>query len=120
MAQLLIAHHRHYNLHRSKFRQPVPMKLRVGKFFLMFSMILLAGLMSMLYLMHFTDIHTKGYSLRKLEIEREALRSQQEIKVMNVAKVRALEHVQAGAKVTSMVPLRNPIYLKDDTAVAKR
>lgn len=83
-------------------------------------MIFLAGLMSLLYLMHFTDIHTKGYTLKKLEIERQELRNQQEIKIMNVAKVRSLARIKESEAVARMVPLKNPIYLKSDTAMARR
>lgn len=86
----------------------------------MFVMIIMAGVMSLLYLMHFTDVHTKGYLLRKLEIDRESLKITQEMKQMNIAKVKSLSHIQNSSTVSRMIPVRSPIYLKSETEVAKR
>ena len=69
--------------------------------------------MSMLYLMNFTDVHTKGYELRKLELSREDLLSQHEVKMMNVARVRSLSHIQESGGVGTMIPAQNPIYITD-------
>ena len=118
MAQLLLS--RHYaDFHRPRRSLNLP-AFRIGKYFLMFVMIIMAGVMSLLYLMHFTDVHTKGYMLRKLEIERERLNITQETKQMNIAKVKSLTHIQNSEAIRRMIPARNPIYLKSDSEVARR
>lgn len=116
MAQLLLLHHHSHRPHK-RFFTP---KLRIGKYFLMFLMIVMAGIMSLLYLMHFTDIHTKGYTLRKLELERNGLRITKESKQMNIEKVKSLNHIQNSSAVSHMIPARNPIYLKPEAEYAKR
>lgn len=118
MSQLLLVHRRS-PLGSMRFRNTIPLQVRAGKFFLMFSMVMLGGLMSFLYLMNYSDIQTKGYQLRKLEMERQELRTQHEIKMMNVSKVRSLGHIQKSAQLARMVPLRNPIYLNADSKLAR-
>lgn len=86
----------------------------------MFIMIFMTGLMSLLYLMHFTNIHTKGYLLKKLESEREVLKNQQEIKRMNVARVKSLNHIRESSKVQNMLPIKNPIYIKEPGVFASK
>jgi len=91
-----------------------------GTYFLMFAMIVAIGLISMMYLMQFTDIHTKGYSLRRLEGERDRLKTTQEIKYTNVSRVRSLSHIQQTEQVKRMVPATNVVYLKPDTAIVQK
>jgi hypothetical protein len=85
----------------------------------MFSMLIIGGFMSMLYLMNFTDVHTKGYEVTQLEGAREELVTQHEIKTMNLARVRSLSHIQGSSTVQRMIPARDPIYIVD-TPVARR
>lgn len=118
MANLLITRHvpHFHGMRRHLASHP----LKIGKHFLMFVMIVMAGIMSLLYLMQFTDIHTKGYQLRKLEIEREQLQVVQETKQMNLAKVKSLEYVQNSQTVQQMIQVKSPIYLKPENEVASR
>jgi len=115
MSQLLLtrSHTIAHGIHKRSFAP----RFEVGSYFLMFSMILVAGLMSFLYLMQFTDIHTKGYSLRRLETEQYVLKNAQESKYTNISRVRSLSHIQETDQVRRMIPAGNPIYLKPDTAL---
>ncbi len=118
MANLLITRHpaNYHGLRRHLIASP----FRAGKHFLMFVLIVMAGVMSLLYLMHFTDVHTKGYLLKKLELERDELVEAQEIKQMNLAKVKSLDHIQSSGAIQGMVPARNIIFLKSESEVAQK
>ena len=83
-------------------------------------MLILIGVMSLLYLMHATDIYTKGQTLRKLEVERQQLIGAQEAKQMNVSRIRSLSNIEQSEAVQKMIPQRSIIYLKPETEVAKR
>ena len=117
MQQILF--HRNYSP-APRTRKPLSLQIRVGKFFLMFTMVFIGGILCMLYLMHFTDIHTKGYELRKLELARNELVTQHEIKTMNVARVRSLSHIETSTVTASMIPMRNPIFMTGDKAFAQK
>lgn len=117
MAQLLLTHGSQF--HRAiRTHSDMPLSFRVGKFFLMFSMTALIGIMSFFYLIKFTEIHTKGYQLRKLEIEKNKLLTNQEVKRTDIANLRSLQAVRESAIVNAMVPAKNPIFVKQDPSVA--
>lgn len=78
----------------------------------------LIGIMSFFYLIKFTEIHTKGYQLRKLEIEKNKLLTNQEVKRTDIANLRSLQAVRESAIVNAMVPAKNPIFVKQDPSVA--
>lgn len=117
MAQLILNHSSQY--HRAiRTHGALPLTLRVGKFFLMFSMTFLIGLISFFYLVKFTEIHTKGYQLRKLEIERDRLETAREEKSTEISKLRALNTVRQSNIASAMVPAHKPVFIKEDEHVA--
>lgn len=77
------------------------------------------GLLSFFYLMKFTEIHTKGYELRKLEIEHGKLLTAQETKVTDIAQVKTLRAIRESSIISGMVPARSPIFIKHDGNIAK-
>lgn len=83
-------------------------------------MLILFGLISFLYLKNATDIYTKAQTLHRLEVERQKLITEQEVKTMNVARIRSLNHIEQSTPVSKMIPQRNMIYLNPETEVAKR
>lgn len=98
----------------------IPLNFRFGKFFLMFAMGFLIGILSFFYLVKFTEIHTKGYTLRKLEIERQRLLSSRTAADTQIAQERALAAVQARAGQMNMGAARPALFVKADGAVAMR
>lgn len=116
MSQLLLTHH---SLDRALHSRDGMLSMRVGKFFLFFSMTFLIGLLSFFYLVKFTEIHTKGYQLRKLEIERGRLLTIQESKNTDIAQLKSLNAVRESATVRSMLPMRTPIFVKQDGNIAR-
>ena len=87
---------------------------------MMFTMLILIGLMSTLYLMQFTKVHTKGYAVNRLESEYDLLKKEQEIKYTNISRVKSLSHIQETNQVQSMIPAISPIFIKPDTALVLR
>lgn len=91
----------------------------VGKFFLMFTMTLLIGILSFSYLVKFTEIHTKGYQLRKLEMQRDSLMTSRETQNMEIAKEKSLVSVKENAVSMNMIPARNIVFVQKQGAVAQ-
>lgn len=85
----------------------------------MFSMTLMIGVLSFVYLVKFTEIQTKGYQLRRLEIERNKLVGAKEIQSTDIARMRALNTIRQSDIALSMVPARNLIYIREDGEVAR-
>lgn len=96
----------------------LPLSMRVGKFFLLFGMTFMIGVLSFFYLMEFTQIHTKGYELRRLEVKKDSLITAQEIKSTDIAKLKSLNTIRESSITSGMIPARNPIYIKRDGTVA--
>lgn len=118
MAQLLLTHSSQF--HRAiRTESMFPLSLRVGKFFLLFSMTFMIGLLSFFYLVKFTEIHTKGYQLRKLEIEREKLMTAREGQATEIARLKSLNSIRESAATSRLIPARNPIFVKQDGTVAQ-
>lgn len=83
-------------------------------------MLALFGLISFLYLKNATDIYTKAQTLHRLEVEREKLITEQEVKTMNISRIRSLNHIEQSPSVQKMIPQRNMVYLQPETEVAVR
>lgn len=101
-------------------RETIKTPFKVGQFFLMFTLLVLGALMSLLYLMEYNGIHTKGYELKKLELERDKLQVQREIKNTNLSKVTSLQHVENSETVKRLIPMRNPVYASSSSSFARR
>lgn len=119
MSQLILT--RSSQFHRAlRIHAAFPVSLRVGKFFLFFSLTFVIGLLSFFYLLKFTEIHTKGYELRKLEIERARLMTAKEIHNTNIAGMKSLSAIRGSQVTRNLVPARSPLFVKQDGSVALR
>lgn len=63
---------------------------------------------------------TKGYKLRTLERERSQLLLTEEVLKMHIAQAQALSTFQNDPVINTMVQATNPMYVRDDTAVARQ
>lgn len=63
---------------------------------------------------------TKGYKLRSLERARSEDLLRLEVLNMQIAQQQALETLQGDARIQGMISVKNPVYVKGDTAVALR
>ncbi len=89
-----------------------PMTLIVG-------LIFAAVAMSMLYLMHFNQVATKGYDLKRLEVDRQQLMDQNQMSNMNIDKVKSMDAITGSARIQRMVKANNVSFVRGDTALAK-
>lgn len=118
MAQLILTHSSQF--HRAlRTRSAFPLTLKVGKFFLLFSLTFMIGVISFFYLLKSTEIHTKGFNLRKLEIQRNQLLTSYESKGTDIARFKSLNSVRESDIASSMVPARNAVYLTKDGNIAQ-
>lgn len=117
MAQLILT--RSSPFHRAiRTNSMFPLSLRIGKFFLVFSMTFMIGMLSFFYLVKFTEIHTKGYELRKLELERGRLLNLRESQSTGIAQLRSLSAVRDSSIAKTMIPMKNPVFVKEESGVA--
>ena len=77
-------------------------------------------ILALLILFHENANATKGYRLRSLERERSMLMLEQEVLNMQIAQSQAMETLQTDKLIQVMVPLRNPAYAREESAVALR
>lgn len=84
----------------------------------MFSMTVMIGLLTFVYLVKFTEIQTKGYQLRRLEIEKNKLVNAREVQSTDIARMRSLNTIRQSDIALGMVPARNPVFIKEDGTVA--
>ena len=76
--------------------------------------VLLALAVSLLYLAHANRTATRGYAIKKLEIEKNEIITDLEIWDQQVSEARALETIKNSAIVEEMVDVRNPKYVRAD------
>lgn len=81
---------------------------------------LLILVLALLILFHENTNATKGYRLRTLERERSADLLRLEVLNMQIAQEQSLENLQQDSKIQAMIPVKNPTYVKGDSAVAKK
>ena len=117
MAQLILTQSSQF--HRAlRLGNGIPLSLRVGKFFLFFSMTLMIGIISFFYLLKFTELQTKGYQLKKLELEHNSLIDARETKTTQIAELKSLTAIREGAVGMSMVVAKAPVFIQKDGSIA--
>ena len=118
MAQLILTHGSQF--HRAlRTRNAFPLSLKVGKFFLLFSLTFMIGVISFFYLLKSTEIDTQGFQLQRLELQRNQLLTSFESKGTGIARFKSLSTVRESDIASSMVPIRNAIYLTKDGNIAQ-
>jgi hypothetical protein len=93
-------------------------RFEFGPSTVIFGLSIIAILMSLLYLMHFNQVATKGYDLRRLEAARQELLNQYDIKNMKLAEVKSLARVIASDRVSAMRKPAEVIFVRGNTALA--
>jgi uncharacterized membrane protein len=85
---------------------------------LMISIGSLILILALLILFH--ENATKGYDLRKLEADRSAYYLEQEVLNMQIAEAQALQYLSEDAQIMSMIPVKNPQYVKAATTAPSK
>lgn len=117
MAQLILT--RGSNFHRAlRTSNSFPITLRVGKFFLLFSLASMIGILSFFFLMKSTEIQTRGFQLQKLEVDRRKLENARETQDTEISRVRSLSSIRESDIAQRLVPMKNPIFIQKDGSIA--
>ncbi|MFH1546796.1 MAG: hypothetical protein ABIE14_05470 [Patescibacteria group bacterium] len=97
-------------------RRTLSSKIEVGTFSLMVVVIFLALSVSLLYLAHANRTATRGYAIKKLEIEKNALRTEIEILGQQVSEAKSLEAIKNSGILEKMERVKQPIFLQTNLA----
>lgn len=124
MSQSLLSRNPYRNMY--VFRRPdtssrthfVSRKFAFGPSTLIIGLILIAIFMSFLHLLHFNQVATKGYDLRRLETDRQHLLEQFQAKNMHVTEIKSLNVISQSHKAQSMVRQGELNFVRGDTALA--
>ena len=95
-------------------RRTLSSRVEVGTFSLMVVAVLLALAVSLIYLAHANRTATRGYVLKRLEIEKNNLRTQSEIWEQRVSEAKSLTAIESSGILSDMVDVNDPIYFKAD------
>jgi len=93
-------------------RRTLSAKIEIGTFALMVVMIFLALAVSLLYLAHANRTATRGYALKKLEIEKNQIQTQMEIWNQQISEAESLGSIKNSGVLEKMGKVKNPIYLQ--------
>jgi hypothetical protein len=118
MSQLIIT--RGNSIRRGFRHSTLTSHVQIGTFSLMIILVVFVCIMSIMFLVHYNNMATKGYVLKKLDVERQKLITEQEIKDMHLAEVRSLEAIQTRTIVAKMVNMNEPQFVREDTGIASR
>ena len=91
--------------------------LKLGPISLGFITVILFSLLSLFYLAQSNQITTKGYILRKLELEKAKVLSENERLQVEAARLQSLNKINEKAKELSMVPVGELKYFTDTEGV---
>jgi hypothetical protein len=118
MSQLILSHRQ--SLRQSvRTRGSIRDQVRVGQVALMFGLLLIIGILSLMYLMQFSKVATKGYQITRLEVERNRLMTEREVLNVKVAEQRSLQSfLTEGNRIDHMVQNNNPQFFHGVTPVA--
>lgn len=101
-------------------RKTLSQRVEIGVNALVFSTITVICVVSLLYLAHSNKVATKGYELKNLKEERSMLMTENEVWNMKIARSRAIEKIKTDPLIAQMKELKQPLYIRTDTAVAKK
>lgn len=100
-------------------RRTLEQEVRLGAVSLTVVVTLLALVVSLIYLAHANRVATRGYAIKKLEIQKTQLVTQNEIWRQQVSEAKSLTALRNSDIVQRMVPVKNAVYVKT-TTVAKK
>jgi len=94
-------------------------KFEFGPMTLIVGLVFVAVMMSVLYLMHFNEVATKGYAVARLEADRQQLQDQNQVSSMNIDNAKSMPSILASARIQSMVKAKDITFVRGDSALAK-
>lgn len=94
--------------------------IRFGVISLLAYVIIFFILVMGMYLFNFNSTHTKGYDLTRLEIDRQSLLLKTEQQQLAISESKSIINVKKRALNKAMVKSDTPIFMRLDSAVAKK
>ncbi|MBD3270483.1 hypothetical protein GF376_03070 [Candidatus Peregrinibacteria bacterium] len=91
----------------------------ISPIYIMSFLMLAIACLSVLYLISFNQVATKGYELKRLEVSRQELKQQSDLKTLYLAKVKSMDHILAS---NYLSPMRKPgsvEFVSADSFLAK-
>lgn len=98
---------------------PIKWQLQFGPMTLIVGLIILAVMMSILYLMHFNQVATKGYDLVRLEADRQQLLDHNQLSNRSIDQVKSMDSILKSNRISRMVKANNITFVRGDSAIAK-
>jgi len=105
---------------KRKIRKPLSESVRAGTIALTFVSVALLCFASLAYLYHKNSTATMAYKLKDLEREHKKLLYESENQSAKLAKMKSLKKVMDDSFVSKMPLAKNPMYIRVDTAVARK
>ena len=104
---------------RRKLRKrTLSMRIRIGNFTLAVTLIILICLLSIAQILHANNIQTKGYEIRELEQQRQALIVVNQALRMTETEAQSLAQIEDSDVVNNMQLVVDPIVISSENAVA--
>lgn len=107
----------HRSSHRHYFKQ-ARLKFIFEPSMAIAGLISLGILISFLYLVHFNQVATRGYDMKRLEVDRQQLLEQYETKNAHLSRAKSLDVIAQSNRAGIMVKATEPTFVRGDTAVA--
>lgn len=101
-------------------RRTLSARVELGATSLLFVVVALALVVSLIYLAHANRVATRGYVIKRLEAEKSAIVTTNEIWRQQVSEAKSLATLKASAPVQDMVPVRDVTYINPELSVAQR
>lgn len=98
---------------------PIKWQLQFGPMTLIVGLVVLAMAMSMLYLLHFNQVATKGYDLVRLEADRQQLLDHNQLSNRSIDQVKSMDSILKSNRIGRMVKANNVTFVRGDSALAK-
>lgn len=95
-----------------RHRTTLSSRIELSTVSLTFVIIVLALVVSLLFLAHANRTATRGYALKKLEQERNELQTKTEIWEQRVSEAKSLKTIKKSPVVEKMTIVNNPIYIR--------
>ena len=100
-------------------RRTLSSRVEMGTFSLMVVVVFLALSVSLLYLAHANRTATRGYAIKKLEIEKNTLQTKIEILGQQVSEAKSLEAIKNSGVLEKMERVKQPIFLQANSTESR-
>jgi hypothetical protein len=94
-------------------------KIKVSPTMMMAGLFITSLLLGSLYLWNFNKVATKGYILKRLEVSRQELKEQSDLRTLNLAKAKAMNQIISSGAIDHMRKPANVEFVYGENVIAK-